>query len=294
MKSSALTLVSTTDNHFVVLLAALLKSIEINYAQDEPIDYYIIGDNLSKKNIAKINKSISTGKIKIHWLDMRSIIPNDLNLPLDKSSWPLNIYMRLFFPYFLPSIVKKVIYLDVDMLVLSDISRLWNISLNGNVIGAVRDQIATVSNPWSGIKNYHDFNMPASAPYFNSGLMLIDREMWEEQQITKKVMECVAQNKAYANFPDQYGLNVVLHQKWQELDLQWNCFSNLDHQHPHIIHFYQIKPIYSAYSNNLTYKELFFYYLDKTAWRGFKPKSEFTRLRMKFMNILKKKINFLS
>ena len=290
--SNHITIVTATDNHYVILLAALIKSVEVNHVSDEIIDIYIVGDKLSDDNIGKLKGSYTSPKIVLHFLKMNEVIPKDMNLPLDKSSWPLNIYMRLFIPYFLPKEISRIIYLDVDMIALKDVSLLWSTDLKGKIIGAVKDQMDVVSNPWGGILNYKNFGMESTDNYFNSGLLVIDREKWEGFEVTKKVIQCVDANKEFANFPDQYGLNVVLHKNWLSLPPQWNCFSNIDMEDPHIIHFYQRKPIYKTYDKNPVYKDLFYKFLNQTKWQGHQPVSETSRYIKKIKNIIEKiKIN---
>jgi lipopolysaccharide biosynthesis glycosyltransferase len=287
-KNDSITIVTATDNHYIIMLAALVKSIEINHLSEEIIDLYVVGDRLIQKNIKKINESVQSAKLNIHWLKMNEILSGDLKIPIDKSSYPLNIYMRLFIPNFLPKTVKKVIYLDVDMVVLEDISKLWHIDLKEKIIAAVQDQIKVVSNAWGGIKNYSDFGMKAEGEYFNSGLMIMDREKWEAYEVTQKVFACVEANKEYANYPDQYGLNVVLHQHWLALDPLWNWFANLKHEKPFLIHFYQRKPFYKSYENDPSYQSLFYHYLNQTAFKGAKPLGELNRYFKKALNILNK------
>jgi lipopolysaccharide biosynthesis glycosyltransferase len=286
-----ITIVTATDNHYIVLLAALLKSIEMNHLSDIHIDFYIVGDNLSANNIRRLEQSVTSEKITIYWLEMTKIIPQEFNLPLDKSSYPLNIYMRLFIPYFLPDHIKKVIYLDVDMIVLKDISALWEEDLKGNIIGAVQDLIKTVGDPQGGIANFEELGMDKKAKYFNTGLLVIDRDRWLLHGITKKVLNCVESNKGYAKLPDQYGLNVVLHRQWFELNPLWNSYSSLDVEDPFIIHFFHRKPIYVSYDKSLIYRDLFYKYLNLTEWKHFKPIGEGRRYLKKIMNILKKKIS---
>lgn len=62
-EKSPITIFTVTDNHFVVLLAALLKSIDVNHQSDELINFYIVGDNLTQKNKANLEKCSETGKI---------------------------------------------------------------------------------------------------------------------------------------------------------------------------------------------------------------------------------------
>ena len=97
-----LTIVVACDNHYIILLAALIKSIEANLAVDKKIAIFIIADNVNNTNRQKLQQSINTATTTLVWKEMASVIPVGMKLPLDRSSYPLNIYMRLFIPYFIP------------------------------------------------------------------------------------------------------------------------------------------------------------------------------------------------
>ena len=49
-----ITIVTVCDNHYTVMLAALMKSIEVNHSSGECIDIYVVTDKVSKKNIGKL------------------------------------------------------------------------------------------------------------------------------------------------------------------------------------------------------------------------------------------------
>src|SRR5690606_6741170 len=166
--------------------------------------------------------------------------PKQLTLPVDGSTYPLNIYARLFIPHFVPQEVEKVVYLDVDMIVLKDVFDLWNIDISGYTIAAVHD---TFDTAYYGIKNYEELGIPKDSKYFNSGLLMIDTVKWRRDRITEKLMRCLIKYKEYAKYPDQYGLNVIFANAWYELDSRWNTFIYKDEEDPHILHFIGYKPI---------------------------------------------------
>ena len=78
-------------------------------------------------------------------------------------------------------------------------------------------------------------------------------------------------NKKYANFPDQYGLNIILNGKWGKLDSRWNQFPNIySKRKPYIIHY--ANPKFTLLSKEYKWdRSLFFYYLDMTEWKGWRP-----------------------
>ena len=112
---------------------------------------------------------------------------------------------------------------------------------------------------------------------------------WREQDITVRIIDCINNNKKFVNYPDQYGLNVVLANKWLELSPLWNHFSTIDPtEKPFLIHFVERKPIYQSYNYNVEFKKTFYLFLNQTAWKNFKPIGESSRYIKKIKNILNK------
>jgi lipopolysaccharide biosynthesis glycosyltransferase len=289
LMSNTITIFTVCDNHFSVLLAALIKSIDINHRSDEDINFYIVGDKLTTANKANLQKCADSGKISFFWFEINDIIKDKSMLPLDGSSFPLIVYIRLFFPLFTPAEVEKVIYLDVDMIVRKDISMLWNIDLGDKIIGGVPDRSEVVSCSWGGITNYKELGIDSESKYFNSGLLLLSRSKWIEAKITEKIIDCISKNTRYANFPDQYGLNVVFANQWLELDSRWNSYSMLEKEDPFLIHFIGIKPIFTSYNYVVRYKDEFYSYLRLTPWANYKPIGNHVRIFKKIWNKLYKK-----
>jgi lipopolysaccharide biosynthesis glycosyltransferase len=291
--TNKITVVTVCDNHFSVMLATLIRSIEINHKQPETIEIYIVEDRISAANKEKIIQSAQHPQIiTLYWLKMTEVVDQSL-LPLDASSFPLNVYVRLFIPHFLPESCSKVIYLDVDMVVLNDISELWNTDMKGCIIAGVPDRAGTIGTSWAGIKNYAELGLPAETVYYNSGLLLFDLVQWRASTFTEQILECIEKNKQYAAFPDQYGLNVVFANRWHQLDSRWNTYAFSTETNPAIIHFIGQKPIYSSYDNNRSYQQVFLSYLALTAYAGFKTKNKYVRLLQKLSHLLQKKIKML-
>jgi len=286
---NAITIFTVCDNHFAVLLAALIKSIDANHHTGEPVNLYIVGDQLSTANKENLVKCANPAIFSFFWVEILDIMKDKSNLPLDNSSFPLIVYIRLFFPLFLPSEIEKVIYLDVDMIVRKDISLLWNTDLGDKMIAGVPDRSEIVSCSWGGIANYKELGIAPETKYFNSGLLFINCRKWIASNITEKIVTCISRNTKYANFPDQYGLNVIFANQWLELDSRWNSYSMLEKEDPYLIHFIGIKPIFTSYSYVQKYKDEFYFYLRQTPWVNFKPVGNYVRLFKKLQNKIFKK-----
>lgn len=294
MDNKRISAVLVCDNNYVVLLAALLKSIEINHVDNAMVDIYIVDDGIQKKNKEKIIQSLVLDKINLIWLKMNSVIPKDIQLPIVNNGYPINTYIRLLIPYFIPNNIKRVIFMDVDMIMLDDISNLWKIDIGEYVIGAASDSMGeTITTIGNKIENYKELGLDPNQGYFNAGIQIIDCERWVEQDITAKTISIINQNKKFAHLGDQYGLNIALIGNWFEIDRLWNCFSVNDDLNPKLIHYFHRKPIFKTYSNN--YKKEFFYYLDKTKWKNFKQIGASSRYLKKIVNFLEKlKFKFIN
>ncbi|RYE55297.1 MAG: glycosyltransferase family 8 protein [Sphingobacteriales bacterium] len=288
MNKNNISIVVASDNHYAILIGALIKSIELNHVSSEHIDFYIIDDGISAKNKAKIENTIQSKNITIRWFEKKEIIPKGVTIPVDSSAFPLTTYLRLFAPYALPDDVERFIYLDVDTILVKDISTLWYTDLRGFTIGAVLDLGKTVDCSWGGIPNYKELGLSADTKYFNAGVMVIDVVRWREQDISTKVIDALRTYAEHVVLVDQYGLNVVFANNWEELDPKWNWFAFQEDENPHLVHFLDVKPIFRSYNSNPVFKDTFFKYLELTPWKGFQPISGKHRTFRKIVNKLKK------
>jgi lipopolysaccharide biosynthesis glycosyltransferase len=278
-----------SNNNYAVLTAALIKSVICNHLSGELLVFYIISDKISKINKTKIN-TLSSAEIQIKWIEADKILPEKVHFPLDNSSYPSTTFLRLLSPYVLSEDVKRLIYLDVDMIVLGDVSELWNLDLKGYPIAAVVDIVKVVSCSWGGIANYKQLGLAPETRYFNAGLMVIDVKQWIDNEIPKKVLKLMNENLEFVTCADQYGLNVIFAQKWLEIDPLWNWFAHNYHPNPKNIHFLEIKPIFKSYKYDKSFQKEFFKYLNMTPWIDMPLKGDYLRLFNKAYTKIRKKV----
>ena len=130
-------------------------------------------------------------------------------------------YRRLFLAELLPEL-RRVLYLDADILVRASLDRLWETSLEGAVLGAVPD-------PW--MATIPEMRREFPEGYFNAGVMLIDLERWRERGLTARCLDEIGRRArlaasagrdalSYRN--EQTPLNTVLRNAWQRLSPCWN------------------------------------------------------------------------
>ena len=265
-------LVCCSDEKYMPLTATMLMSLVRNHHSDELLNVYIINNGVSIATKKNIETSFYSEKIIINWLQ---IDPQDIPSILGISDQYSDIsrhYYRLLMPYLLPQTVDRAIYLDVDLIILADISHLWQIDLKDYLIGASQDFL---ENCGSAISNCIELGISPNAKYFNSGVLLINLKKWRDQDISKKVIICRLSNEEAVlasehYIYDQFGLNVILVEQWQELDPRWNYSPGPGKTtlNPFIVHYYgNVKPWNQKCKPE--FRQHFIYYLNQTPYKDY-------------------------
>jgi len=140
---------------------------------------------------------------------------------------------------------------------------------------------ACVSSP-SGIRLYRELKLPPEQKIFNSGVMLINLRKWRHEHVSARAFIYLDAARQYLRWHDQEALNVVLAGDWDELDSRWNVTMHTVRtsadtrrhaeliKNPYIVHFNSArKPWQTDFS--LGFQDLFYHYLDTTAWKDWRP-----------------------
>ncbi|HDZ5087889.1 TPA: glycosyltransferase family 8 protein, partial [Campylobacter jejuni] len=189
--------------------------------QKEKFVFHVLTDFISTDNMRKTIEfckeldKIYPCEINFYKID-QNIFENE-NLSRYRGNY--STYYRLKLGSYLPKKIKKCIYLDIDILVLSDIRELFNFDLQGKILGA-----SFILHPWveplKPLNSKDDF-FELKSTYFNSGVLLIDLEKWREEEIEKKCLQFM--KKYYIrNPPDEVILNAIFGVDITNLPLSWN------------------------------------------------------------------------
>lgn len=240
-------LVFSTDDNYLPYLFVLCQSILDHLApceadaQDELIFNVLIDQsvnldevNTKGQSFLERNKTVPVkASFKWHIIDANNF--SGFSTMHRESRSILSTYYRLLIGHILPENLKYTAYLDVDMLVLSDIRELFNQhNLDNMVLGAVVDPGIANANPakvseqftYAQFKN--DPSQQIKIPrkhYFNAGMLLINLEEWRKQHIGEECLKWAEQLKL--QFHDQDLLNYVCQGKVKLLELSWNIQSQM-------------------------------------------------------------------
>lgn len=143
---------------------------------------------------------------------------------------PPHVTPAAFFRYLAPDLVGeslRCVYLDVDVVVRRDPTPLHDQDLDGSMIGAVRSRVAPYFASPGGVQRWRDAGVPSTAPYFNSGVLVMDLERWRARDVTRRLTEYLEQYGSDAYLADQEALNVAVVGDWFELDRTWNYITHV-------------------------------------------------------------------
>ncbi|KAK6924302.1 Glycosyl transferase, family 8, partial [Dillenia turbinata] len=120
---------------------------------------------------------------------VRGLISTSIRFALD---CPLN-YARNYLADILPTCVRRVVYLDSDLVLVDDILKLSNTPLGDSVLAApeyCNANFTSYFTPsfWSNPTLSQTF-ADRKLCYFNTGVMVIDLERWREGHYTTKIIE---------------------------------------------------------------------------------------------------------
>ena len=131
------------------------------------------------------------------------------------------MWYRILLPELLPE-VDRVLYLDADVIALDDLVPLWETELGDRYLAAVTNvfQHNHVHRP-------EELGLPASQPYFNSGVLLLNLEAMRADDCGAKLRDFAIANAERIEWPDQDTLNLVLGHSRVALHPRWNCMNSI-------------------------------------------------------------------
>ncbi len=242
------------NEKYHVLATACIASL-FEHASDE-VEIKVLDTGIRKSTRKKFERWAFKKKKSLTFIPIsvdsyKATFANGIELPID-----IEYYTRLLAPYFSTQHTEKIMYIDSDIVCMRDFEEIFNLHLDGKVIGAVQDQfLKTMSN---GIPNYADLGLIGNKTYFNSGVMLIDVEKWKLMDVSRNVLLTSKANQKSIIGWDQYSLNIVLLDHWKELPKTWNEMIEAERNSTFFRHFAGPKPLIPSFS--LSDADLFFSY----------------------------------
>ena len=209
-------IVFASDNNYAQHTAVAMTSVLLNTTVPEKIKFFLIDDNIDQNNKDKILSTVKSLHGNIEFVKIKN---TDLENCYVSGELSRASYFRLDIANILDNDIRKIIYLDCDLLVYDDIEKMWSIDMNGKPIAATCDYGIMASKRIRKQKNKF-IGLPFTTPYFNAGVLMMDLDMWRKYDYAKDIIQLATYNK-YPNH-DQDALNKFFMNNWQEIPLRWD------------------------------------------------------------------------
>ena len=215
------------DQNYFPYVMVSLRSLLVNSQKSDEFFVHFFVDNDDASSHPWFVKLQSEFVFQCHFYNLSNF--DALSAVSHQGYYSPYACARLFLHELLPDHVNKVLYLDVDTLVLRDLESLFQLNIDECPIAAVQD----LSSP-KRITNRRHLGLDEEF-YINSGVMMINLNHWRQCHISQLWMDFIDRDttKQYSRMMDQDFLNAVFGRQIQTLPPIYNAFT-------------LVKPIYEA------------------------------------------------
>ena len=185
-------------------------------------------------------------------------------------------FYRLFIPHLFPREIKKVLYLDADIIVNLDVIEFWQIELGDKPFAAVPEfyQISDKEASIRRLKKYIPIcgeGVVNPEDYFNAGVMMMNlKVLREEEETILAGMKFISEHPQFT-FLDQDILNYCFSTSYLKLPTKFNRFvlraknENEWNIQEKLYHYATSRTCFVMDSRD-PYNQLFMKYFTKTPW----------------------------
>ena len=164
------------------------------------------------------------GRIKLLTLDFKRF---DLTLA-GKGRFSRAVFRRLFLDDILPAHFERIVTIDSDMLIVRPgLKRLESFDLGDKPLAAAYDMIFLMDFKGDALarqfqRSRRSLGLALGTPYFNAGLMAIDRAAWRAERLTERVTHALRDDPKRYPFMEQDALNAELKGNFAALSPRFN------------------------------------------------------------------------
>lgn len=220
--ADAVPVVLSANDRFSPYLDVMIRSMIANASQNRNYDFIVLYNDISDKNqrlitaAARGHENVSIRFIRVSdYFDSAKLFV-DQHLSVET-------YYRLIIPEIMPH-YHKILYLDCDMVADRDVAELYDLDLQGNVIGAARDidvagQLKLDQNGWM---KYATDTLKLDCPfdYFQAGALILDLDGLRKTASPEEMIRLAAEHSFRCH--DQDVLNIICRNKVTYIPQQWN------------------------------------------------------------------------
>ncbi len=249
------------DNSYMPFLAVALKSIMDNSSNENTYLIKVLYTNISEKNMQEIKK-MQQPNFDIEFVNLNYYIDEVKDKLYTRDYYTKTTYFRLFIPNLYPQF-DKALYLDADIVVLTDVAELFNQDIEDNLVAAVPDE-AVQNTPEFQSYVERVIGIASYKNYFNAGILLMNLDELRKFKFQEKFLYLLETVK-YTVAQDQDYLNRLCKGRVKILDAVWDKMplpsENIADGDLKIIHY---NLAYKPWHNPTLYEDYFWRYAEQT------------------------------
>ena len=252
----------TIDDGYTPFLAVALQSLIENASKNYNYCIKVLHTNVCEEHKKQIKK-YECENVNIEFVDLSYYIEKVKDKLYTRDYYTNTTYFRLFLPELYPQ-YDKVVYLDSDIIVVGDISELYNVDMGTNLITAAPDDIIQYNKVFQdyaelvvGVAKYQH--------YFNAGVLLMNLDQLRKFKFQEKFLYLLGTVK-FSVAQDQDYLNRLCKGRTTLISHDWNVMPYVNEETKKedikLIHYnFAYKP---WHFEEVTYNEYFWKYAQKT------------------------------
>lgn len=222
----------SSSNLYAPYVSVLIQSIMDNAAEGNNYDFLVLNKDISESNQKIISEHVNSEHFSVRFVDTNKYLEG-------RTLHTQGLAIETYFRFFLIDIMKnysKVVYLDCDMVVNTDVANLYNMDIEGCYLAAARDaNLITCyhkNTKWTPYLN-DVVKMKNPDNYFQAGTLLVNLEEFRKDFTLEGCLD-ICSGYDWELF-DQDVLNMICQDKCRILDMRWNVMSGEEFRLQHIL-----------------------------------------------------------
>ena len=208
----------STDDNYVPFLDVAMSSLIENASRDYRYRIIVLNTGLSAESQARILEREQEG-FAIEFADISAELEGIMERFKNVYHFSIVTYYRLFIASLFPQ-YDKIVYLDCDMVVTGDISKLYFTNMNGAIIAAAPEQYVRHT---PAFRLYAEKALGVDPDgYVNAGVLVMDLRQFRRHRIEEKFVDLITRFDFDLLDPDQAYLNYLCDGYIHVLPNGWN------------------------------------------------------------------------
>ncbi|HFU4055253.1 TPA: SP_1767 family glycosyltransferase [Streptococcus suis] len=214
-ESKPLDIAFSVNNRYAQYLGATILSILAHHPKEE-VRVHILYKEIAQSILQDLdNLAQQTPNLELHFHLLED--QQFSAIPIRTEQFPIESFSRFLLPELLVDL-KRILYLDVDILVHGNLMELFQTDLEGYELGAIVEADIFKYYQW-----YLDsLGFSPNDAYFSSGVLLMDLDKMRQNGTTNQLIAMALEKAQDYKFPDQDILNTYYKGQFKQLSPAYN------------------------------------------------------------------------